>query len=433
MSVAKNTIYGVFSILLLNASCSSFSMADSSGKADIFEFNGFIETRMGVRIIDDPNQKDVSIGEIRLQLETEKDLDEVTFTLVADLVFDPVLDIYSPGFENGEGVLDLRQANVVASPLDSMDIKIGRQILTWGTGDLLFINDLFAKDWNSFLIGRDVEYLKAPTDAIKISMFHDLFNIDIVYTLSFGSDRFIDGKRISFFDRTTNTSRGREQPLLVNKPNNAFTEDELSLRVYRPIGANEVALYYYHGFWKSPAGVNAVTGNGTFPSLNVWGASIRGPFAGGIGNVETGSYHSDGTAASDALSRNSEYRFLIGYERELATELTGTMQYYLEHKRDYTAYVDSLPSGALLDDKNRQVITLRLTKLLLQQNLNLSFFNFYSPTDEDGYTRFIALYKVTDALKVEGGINYLYGNNPHTFYAQFEKSSNVYTSVRYEF
>lgn len=431
--IAIKHIYNVLTIVLLNALLSSISLADSNIDVDLFEFNGFVETRLGVRIMKDLNQKDMSIGESRLQLETEKDMDEATLNLVFDIVYDPVLDIYSPDLETGEGIIDLRQANIVMSPLDFMDIKVGRQILTWGTGDLLFINDLFAKDWISFLIGRDVEYLKAPTDAVKISMFQDLFNVDIVYTPIFGADRFIDGKRISFFDRAANARRGREQPIVVDKPDDDFIDDELSLRLYRSFGANEVALYYYHGFWKSPAGVNALSGNGIFPSLKVWGASIRGPIIGGIGNAEIGSYQSDDTAARNALSRNSEYRILMGYEREIATELTGGAQYYLEYKKDYDAYVSSLPDAELLDDKNRQVITIRLTKLLLQQNLSLSFFNFYSPTDEDGYARFITFYKISDELKLEGGINYFYGNDQHTFYAQFDKNSNIYTAVRYEF
>lgn len=113
-----------------------------------FEFNGVIDTRVGTRIQNDPYQKDLSIGEFRLQLETEKEFDDFTFNFVADFVLDPVFDHYAVDLTNGEGALDLRQMNVVFSPLDFMDVKLGRQILTWGTGDLLFINDLFAKDWN---------------------------------------------------------------------------------------------------------------------------------------------------------------------------------------------------------------------------------------------------------------------------------------------
>ncbi len=48
-----------------------------------------------------------------------------------------------------------------------VNLKIGRQVFTWGTGDYLFINDLFPKDYESFYIGRDDEYLKRPSEAVK--------------------------------------------------------------------------------------------------------------------------------------------------------------------------------------------------------------------------------------------------------------------------
>ena len=43
-------------------------------------------------------------------------------------------------------VSDLRMASLTFSPADWMDVRVGRQVLTWGTGDLLFLNDLFGDD-----------------------------------------------------------------------------------------------------------------------------------------------------------------------------------------------------------------------------------------------------------------------------------------------
>ncbi len=398
-----------------------------------FDVNGFIESRLGIRTQKDPNEKDTSIGETRLQLETEKEFKRFTLNLVADLIYDPLIDIHDIDLDRGEGAIDLRQANMLFSPLSYIDVKAGRQILTWGTGDLLFINDLFAKDWNAFLIGRDDEYLKAPTDAIKTSLFFNALNVDIVYTPKFGADRYIDGTRNSFFDRSSNSFRGRKNPLITDRPNNWFNDDELSVRLYRLIGALEAALYYYNGYWKSPAGQSETTGNATFPKLDVIGASLRGPIGLGIGNIETGYYKSDGSAAANALSRNSDFRFLLGYEQELATEFTAAIQYYLERKLDYGEYINSLPSGSVQDDENRHIVTLRLTKLMLQQNLKLMLFNFYSPSDKDGYLRLNTSYKILDSTKIEAGWNHFYGNESHTFFAQFDNNSNIYVSIRYSF
>jgi hypothetical protein len=80
------------------------------------ETHGFYEVREGYRLQNDKYEKDMSIMENRLQLDLSSYLD-------------------------------------------------------WA--DLIFINDLFPKDWESFFIGRDTEYLKAPSDAAKISLFGD--------------------------------------------------------------------------------------------------------------------------------------------------------------------------------------------------------------------------------------------------------------------
>tara|TARA_B100001939_G_scaffold337186_2_gene341159 strand:- start:5718 stop:7100 length:1383 start_codon:yes stop_codon:yes gene_type:complete len=398
-----------------------------------FDLSGFAEGRFGLRLQDDPLQKDISLGEARLQLDAEKSWEGFTLNLVSDFILDPVADDYDIDLERGRGAVDLREANLVFSPLDFVDVKLGRQILTWGTGDLVFINDLFPKDWNSFFIGRDTEYLKAPSDALKVSLFFDAFNVNVVYTPRFDADRFIDGHRVSFFDAMRGGTRGREAPLRDLRPDDWFSDDELAVRLYRSFGAYETALYFYSGYWKSPGGLDPVSGAALFPRLDVYGASVRGPVGAGIGAVELGYYDSADRAASNPLINNSEFRFLVSYEQEIGTEFTAAIQYYLERKLDYDAYLASLPAGLRAEDENRHLITLRLTKLLMNQDLTLSLFNFYSPSDEDGYLRLNVSYKLRDNLRVEAGGNLFYGRFPDSFFGQFEDASNLYTGLRYEF
>ncbi len=399
-----------------------------------FDLSGFLESRIGTRLQQDPLQKDISIGEMRLQIGLEKEFDSLTFNLVSDFIYDPVLDDHSVDLETGRGFVDIREANVIFSPLDFVDVKIGRQILTWGTGDLIFINDLFPKDLNSFFIGRADEYLKGPSDALKTAFFFGDYNLDIIYTPRFDADRFIDGSRISFFDRTLGgfrggAFRGRAEVTLVDRPE----DDELAVRFYRSFGAFETALYYYNGFWKSPAGLNETTGKAEFPRLNVYGASVRGPVARGIASVEIGYYKSAEGAAANPLVRNDEFRLLLGYEQEIANELTGSVQYYLERRLDYDRYLASLPGDAIRDRQNRHLFTLRLTKLLRGQDLKLSLFNFYSPSDKDGYLRLNIAYKIRDNLKAEAGGNIFYGQKDHSFFGQFKDNSNIFTALHYDF
>jgi len=388
------------------------------------ELNGFLEARGGYRVLSDRYEKDMSIMETRLQL------DMFTYTDHAEFKFKG--DAFGCLVTEG-GHFDMREGYMSFSPLDFLDAKVGRQILTWGTGDMLFINDMFPKDWQSFFIGRDTEYLKAPSDAAKISMFNDWANLDIVYTPKFDYDHFISGERISFFNQGLNRLSGRDAIINTDKPNQWFGDDEIAVRLYRNIENYELAIYGYRGFWKSPGGMNT-KGEAIFPDLNVYGSSVRGSIGRGVGNMELGYYQSaDNESGNDPLINNSELRFLIGYSQEIAKEFTAGLQYYIEHIMDYENYHDNLPLGLSARDKNRHLITVRLTRLLLNQNLRCGLFTYFSPTDKDAYMRPNIHYKINDNLAVEGGANIFLGDHPHTFFAQFHRNTNIYATVRYNF
>ncbi len=271
---------------------------------------GFWEVRAGVRIDYDPAQPDLSIAESRLQLETEKTL--------GDLFFESTADIYLDGVTE-EPDADLRKLSVTLRPAESVDIRVGRQVLTWGTGDMLFINDLFPKDWQSFFTGRDVEYLKAPSNSIRVGLFSSTANIDLVYTPKFTPDRYITGERISYWDPMSRAHAGKNDRLQTDRPDAWFDEDEWAVRIHRTFGATELALYAYDGYWKSPGGQRLFPIEAVFPRLGVYGASVRGTIGKAVVNAEAGYYDSrDDNNGSDPFINNGELRLLVGYERELA-------------------------------------------------------------------------------------------------------------------
>jgi hypothetical protein len=380
-----------------------------------FELHGFLELRAGCRLQDDPHAKDLSVMEARFQA------DLFTYTDWAEFKFKG--DVWADGVTE-KGETDIREAWIFSRPLDKLDVKIGRQVLTWGTGDLVFLNDMFPKDWQSYFTGRDSEYLKAPSDAAKISVFNALANIDLVYTPQFDPDRYITGEYISYWHA------GQDEIIHADQPDRWFADDELAVRIYRNVGNYELALYGYRGFWKRPGG-QTISGTAIFPELNTYGASLRGQVGGGIGNLELAYYDSvEDAGGTDPLIDNAEMRYLIGYTRDLARDLNASLQYYLEQLMDYGAYEDGLTGGPARD-RFRHVITLQLTQLLMNQNLELSLSAYYSPSDEDAYIRPKISYPFTDNITLETGANIFIGEKPYTFFGQFEKNSNIYASVRY--
>ncbi|NIA13779.1 MAG: hypothetical protein GWP08_06825 [Nitrospiraceae bacterium] len=391
-----------------------------------FPLHGYWDARAAVRTRNDAAQPDDSpMAETRLQLKTEKAWGDVLFEFTGDVYLDAAR-------ERAYG--DLRSLRLTWSPVEQIDIRAGRQVLTWGTGDMLFINDLFPKDWQSFFIGRDVEYLKAPADAVRVGWFNDLVNIEVVYTPQFAPDRYITGERISYWNPLAFGWSGEDGQVNANPPSAWFENDEVAVRLYRSVGAYELAFYGYSGYWKSPGGQRLFPMQATFPKLRVYGASLRGKVGKGIGNIEFGYYDSyQDRSGTNPLVNNSELRLLVGYEQEIAKEFTGAVQYYLEHMMDYDAYMDTRIFLIPARDKDRHVLTLRLTKLMMNQNLTLSLFTYYSPSDGDAYLRPNLKYKVNDHWTIDFGGNVFAGESDTSFFGQFKNNSNVYAGFRYAF
>ncbi|WP_456387255.1 hypothetical protein [Desulfolithobacter sp.] len=428
----KNKIqFLLFSLVLLTSGPEKGTATETVGLAESLydrfgiETRGYMEALVGLRTDNGADEKDGSAGEVRMQLELSGEMGQTLFTVKGDLTGDAVSE---------ETSLKLREASMLFSPADIMDVKLGRQVLTWGTGDLIFINDMFPKDWLSFFIGRDDEYLKKPSNALKTSFFFESFNLDLVFTPLLEGSEFISGQRLSYYNPLAGRIVGRDMVMAVNEPESWFGQGEIAARLSQHISGVELALYGYSGFWQEPEGFDAFSNEAFYPRLNVWGGSMRGTFLGGIGNLEVGYYDSvHDQGGHNPLVRPSEYRFLAGFERELARELTGGFQYYLEVIDNYDNYTKSLPAGARARDEFRHLLTMRLTRLLMNQNLILSLFVYYSPSDNDGYARPKATYKLTDQWLVEGGLNLFWGEHDDTFWGQFRDNSNMYARVRYSF
>lgn len=391
------------------------------------EIHGFVEGAVGARIVDDPTQPDdflVNEARFRLDLAHYRDRAELYFKV--DFLSDAVAD---------KADIDVRQAALLLRVSPRLDVRLGRHVLTWGTGDLVFLNDLFPKDFVSFFIGRNDEFLKAPSVSLKSTFYITAANIDVVWTPVFEPDRFITGERLSYFSPAQGglTSAGLTGPVEPREPERRIENGEFAGRLFRTVAGYELALYGYAGFAKQPRAFDPVANEPTFAKLAVYGASIRGNFAGGVTNVEGAWYDSykdrDG---NDPNLPNSQLRGLVGYERELFANFTTAFQYYIEWVLEHDTLIANSPFAQHEPEEARHVITARLTHQLRQQTLLLSLFAFFSPSDEDGHVRPAVEYKWSDAVTAALGANVMWGDED-TFFGQLEDNTNVYLRARYGF
>lgn len=404
--------------------------------AEVPKIHGFIEADYGVKISDDKTKKDsVNLLEQRLQLKTTYFFEGENYLADKSGVINFKSDFTVDEYFSGKTGFDLREFNLSLTPFDFMDAKLGRQILTWGTGDYLFINDMFPKDYVSFFIGRNDEYLKKPSDAIKLSFYPDKINIDFVVIPYFTPNTHAKGDRVSFFDSFQGGIAGLTSDRHLISPSFQMSNNEYALRFYRNLGSNEIAFYYFRGFDKSPRSYKDEAARQLYyERLDVYGASIRGPILGGIGNVEAGYVNSrEDSNGNNRLIANSMFKAMIGYSKDFGNDLKIGFQYYYEQTLKYANYRDNLLSQDYRWDEYRHLLTNRITKLLMDQTLMLSLFIFYSPSDRDGYVRPSASYDINDQWKVTFGANLPWGEDDITEFGQMKKNKNIFVRVRYSF
>lgn len=398
--------------------------ADPETKAGL-AWSGFAEGAAGSRWNRDPAVgRKTTLADLRLRLETQWSGEQLTLSLKADGLYD--------GYdENLTG--DFRELAIAGSLATSLDAKAGRQVLTWGTGDLVFLNDLFPKDWVSFFAGREDEYLKAPSNTLRLTQYNGVLNIDFAWTPKFTPDNYLNGDRFSFFSPAAGTVVAPNPPLGAEKPDTDFSNGEFALRLFRTIRGVEYALYGYRGYFKQPSDFR-VAANPRFAPMDSLGASIRRPAWAGLWNVEAAYYFSrDDRSGNNPAIPNDQVRFLTGFEREWLTNFTVGLQYYLEWIQDYDAQVRNSATPQYEPDEYRHLLTARLTYRAMQEKLIWSLFGFVSPSDQDYYLRPVLNYRYSDAWNFTAGLNLFGGDKNYSFFGQFEDNSNAYLRVRRNF
>ena len=396
-----------------------------TSSAQDFSWHGYVQTNYSVRttgLSPDSNKTDFLWADHRFQLKFSAS--EGTARAFAKL------DLFQNALKK-QHELEIREAYLDYS-LGRFDFRVGRQIITWGLGDLIFINDIFPKDWQAFFSGRPVEYLKIGVDGVKSTLTYSLVSIELAVMPFFEPDNFPTSRDFFLYDPLSGVTNRSEI-----RPDLSLQNSEQALRLYRNFGGYEISLYGYRGFFRTPSiMLDSASSSLTyiFPKLSVYGTSLQRNIHNGILSLEYGFSDSrqdpDGT---NPLISNSLHKFLAGYQRQGWTDFSYAFQFYAELISNYDRYKYSLPSSISVQDEFRYLLTSRATQLLKYQTWKISFFGFYSPSDKDYYLIPEVQYKFSDKLWLSLGANIFGGEKKTTFLGQFDKNDNLYSSLRYEF
>lgn len=429
------------------ADAGAFTDSGASALEDLpLRISGFLEVERSARLGESDNHEATWVmANQRLRLKGSGS--------TASGGFDFKLDLIQDDYRH-ETRTEVRQARIRYTPAPWVDLSFGRQVSTWGVGDLVFINDLFPKNWVNMFSGRDIESLKDTSDAIRSTLYFGDITLDVVWTPEFAPDTTPTGCRFSVYNPNAanpanTTTFGQETvgsmdycdlETEVPEKNGKAENGEIAMRLATRIGSQQVALYGYNGFWKNPKGLRlneeTFLFEGYYPRMGAYGLSSEGQMGPGIFFFEAGQYLSyEDLEGKDPLIENSIVRAMVGYRYDYSAQTTFSGQVFSEKMQNYQNYEDNLPDGFVKHQEVRNTYTLRWTQTAYQETLRFSLFAYHRPEHHDGYLRYWLSKRINNQFEVTMGGN-LFSADPDWLlndFAMLHQDDNFYGRVKYIF
>lgn len=319
-----------------------------------------------------------------------------------------------------DAALALREGTIAWQPGASVDVKIGRQIITWGVSDYLFANDLFPRNYDAFFTGGSFDRMKEPVDAMHLS-WRGHADLELVLSRS-KLDRMPSPSRFAATGGASSAvASGAAPGSGLDAAVKAATKwGNWDLALYAARLRSRELRYY----------LDTVTLRSDIPRVAHLGVSATGNAASGVAWLEAALRQvKDGPeAVADRQFLGSSGKLILGYSRDIADGVTASAQVQLESPLSRGRYLRSLASGVRPVATFNSILHLRITARGMNQTLGSGAQLFMGAEGDSHFNPFMN-WSPVDGWTLETGAN-LFSGRSDTRFGTLKRDSNVYLAMR---
>ncbi|MBU2647740.1 hypothetical protein KKI24_23735 [bacterium] len=409
--------------------------------------NGYFENQTAYRA-NSPNR--FSQVRNRLQVELRSNVREwgrLFLQLRGD--YDPVYDLYTDDFP--KTVRDEYRSSLSAEnplketvreiyldiPLDTMDIRLGRQQVVWGEAIGLRITDVVnPQDYRNFILDDFVDS-RIPMWMARLNYYVDDWTLELLWIPQFEPDReALAGSTWEWtFNRIEPPAGMTVRIFDPEKPDANLENSETGMRLSGLLAGWNLSLSYLNVWDDMPA--RHVTFNPRTFSLDVsqkyhrlplWGFTFANAFGSFVPRGEfsyaRGKYYSTADpSAVEGLVRKDYLHTMVGTDYSLADFLF-TFQVVQKIILD--------PDEAIYEESVQTSYSVWIQANLLHETLKPELLAIFSPSDEGWMVRPRVAYAATDTITLSAGAD-LFSGPPRSFFGQFDTNDQVYVKFKTSF
>lgn len=379
---------------------------------------GFIDTYHALRT-ESPNDWMASRSRVRGELSLEKG--NAGMFVSVNATYNSLLKKQSGFF--------LREAYLYYGK-SSWEIRAGRQIITWGIADAMRITDIISPmDFTEFLT-QDYDDIRIPVNGARIK-----------YTRPKWSAEAILIPVSSFFELSTDNENpwavslpGISMPYSIssgNTPKKQFRNVEYGGRIGAYLNGIDFSVCALRTWNKMPVFHKTITENGSllcegeYRHMTMLGSDLSVPLGKFVVRVEAAEYFGEAQEPvinAPIITRNST-NALIGLDWYAGNDWQLGIQY--SHK-----YISGDLSG-ISSYRNSGMATVRISKDLLRNTLNLSTFAYIDVANGGVYNRLSADYALTDQIHAFLGYDLFHADKGQ--FAMYNRNSEAWIKLKYSF
>ena len=380
------------------------------------QLNGFVDSYHALQV-ERPHK--IMSSRTRLRLEMRANYGEASLFSSVNLAYNSLIKEQSGAF--------LREAYFDYAG-KYLEVKAGRQIVTWGVADGLRITDLISPmDYTEFM-ANDYDDIRVPVNAIDLKYPGESFSAEVVFV-----------PVPEYFVIPTNDGNPWQMPVpngvrmdLSGTPEKRIKNSEVGGRLRFFLENLDFSITALRTFNKSPVTVmkldpetKSALIKGVYKPMNVVGGDVSIPAGELVIRGEAGFYFGEPIALRNACDFRLRKTFngLVGLDWYAGGNWTFMFQYMHKIVMDYR---DELGL-----EQNTSMLTARISKELLNNTLKLSVYGMFDVDNVGFYVRPAGDYLLNDQITLSLGADIL-GGRRGTF-ETYKKNTQIWVKGKFFF
>jgi len=328
-----------------------------------------------------------------------------------------------------EKEVELREIYLEGSPFGSLDIKLGKQIVSWGVANSLRVVDVLNPTDDREFGMTDLEDIRLPIAMTKLDYYLGNLKLEAVAVHQ------IEFNKSAPFGSDFNPSTQKINEVI---PESSAENTEYGLALIGTFSGWDASLHWAQYFDDTAHfKITKVPGLGAVPTLEqrhsrltMGGATLSIPSGNFIWKAEAAKLQGmEFSLVTDKTFSRTDV--LIGSEYSGWSDTSLTLEFGVQHLNDFDVKLEESPDSQLED---RIATTVSFMQDYINQTLHLSLVGMMigKSGQDGGLNRMSLEYDVMDAFSVTGGVM-LYQPGDNAYFKSLNENDRLFFEVRYSF